>query len=146
MSRCCASVLSVVFISGIFGCSGDSGPPKAEVFPVSGKVTVGGKALAGCTVVFSTENPAEGAAGGYSGEIGDDGSYTLSDSDGNSGAAPGKYKIIFIQAPEAAKEAMMNGGGQPGSEGPFPKEFASPETSTKEVEVTSDENTIDIDV
>jgi hypothetical protein len=140
-------MLSVALICGMLGCSGESGPPKAEVFPVSGKVAVGGKPLSGCTVIFSTENPGAGAAGGYSGTIGDDGSYTLSDSDGNTGAAAGNYKITFAQAPEAAKEAMMNGGGQPGvNGGPFPKEFISPESSTKAVEVTSGENTINIEI
>ena len=123
MSRCCASLLPVVLVFGMLGCSGESGPPKAALYLVSGKVTVGGKPLSGCTVIFSTENPGPGAAGGYSGVIGADGSYTLSDSDGNTGAAAGNYKITFAQSPEAAKEAMMKGGGQPGSEGPFPKEF-----------------------
>lgn len=109
-------------------------------------MTVGGKSLSGCTVIFSNENPVPGAAGGYSGEIGADGAYALSDSDGNPGAAVGKHKITFTQSPEAAKEGMMNGGGQPGSEGPFPKKFASPESSTKEAEVTSGENTINIEI
>jgi hypothetical protein len=140
-------MLSVALVSGLLGCSGDSGPPKAEVFPVSGKVIAGGKPLSGCTVIFSTENPGAGAAGGYSGAIGADGSYTLSDADGNPGAAAGTYKVVFIQSPEAAKEAMMNGAGQGQGEGaPFPKEFSSPDTSTKEVEVTSGENAINIDV
>lgn len=76
--------------------------PKAERFPVSGKVTVVGKALSDCTVIFSNENPVPGAAGGYSGEIGADGAYTLSDSDGNPGSAVGKHKITFTQSPEAA--------------------------------------------
>ena len=143
MKKCCAFVLFGAIVSAALGCGGDSGPPKADVHPVIGKVTVDGKALTGCTIVFSTSNPAVGAAGGYSGEMGDDGSYTIADADGNPGAAPGKYKISFTLPMEAAKEAMMAGGGQSGeATGPFPKEYASSETSPKEVEVKAGDNVI----
>ena len=44
---------------------------------------------------------------------------------------------------------MMAGDGKPGSEGaasPFPKEYASAETSPKEVEVTAGDNVIDLEL
>jgi hypothetical protein len=149
MARHCVFVLFGAFVIGVLGCGGDSGPPKVDVHPVTGKVTVDGKALTGCTIVFSTENPEVGAESGYSGELGADGSYTLTGNDGAAGAAPGKYKVTFTLPLEAAKAAMTAGDGEPGSEvaaSPFPKEYASAETSPKEVEVTAGDNVIDLEL
>ena len=149
MAKHCAFVLFGALVVGVLGCGGESGPPRVDVHPVTGKVTVDGKALTGCTITFSTSNPEVGAEAGYSGELGADGSYTLADNDGTQGAAAGKYKVTFTLPPEAAKAAMMVGEGQPGSEGagsPFPKEYASAETSPKEVEVKAGDNVIDLEL
>ena len=138
---------------GIVGCGGASGPPKAKLYPVSGKVMVNGKPLTGCSIVFSTATPAAGASAGYSGELDSDGNFTLSDpEDGRKGAAVGKYKVTFTVSPEAAKEAMMKSSGRgagPGYEAtsaPFPKKYASAKTSPKQVEVKAEDNVINIEL
>lgn len=137
--------LLCAFVFGVVGC-GEDGPPKAELHPVSGKVTVKGKALTGCTIIFSTSNPEPGAAGGYSGELDAEGNYKLQDSGGKPGAAVGKYKVTFSLPPEAAQKAMMAGGDPSKATLPFPKEFQSTETSKKEVEVKAEENVINIEI
>jgi hypothetical protein len=148
-------VVAVCLAVGVAGCTGPSGPPKAKLYPVSGKVTVNNKPLTDCSIIFSTANPASGAAAGYSGKLDADGNFTLSDSaDGSAGAAVGKYKVTFVLSPEGAKKAMMvdgmaAGGADPGYEAAaaaFPKEFGSVETSPKEVEVEAKSNVIDIKI
>jgi hypothetical protein len=130
------------------GC-GAGGPALAKLYPVTGKVTVGGKPLADCTVQFV----AIGKAGGFSGKIESDGSYTLADmKDGRPGAEIGKYKVIFQMDPRMAQRAMESGqmsgpaigAGAPAA--PFPDEFKQADTSPKEVEVTSGSNTINIEI
>lgn len=135
-------ILCVLFI----GC-GDSGPPKDEQYPVSGKVTVKGQPLTDCTISFVSTDPSKVA--GFSGVLDSSGNYNLTDqSDGKAGAYVGKYKVVLAQSPEAAKKAMMEGGGKSYAEGglPFPNEFLSAETSPKEVEVKAESNEINIEI
>ncbi len=137
---------TLLMIIGITGC-GEDGPPKAELHPVSGKVTVGGKALTGCTITFSTSNPVPGGASGYSAELDGEGNYKLADNDGSLGAAAGKYKVTFQMPAESAQEAMMKGGKDYSAKGtPFPAKFQSAETSPKEVEVKAEANVINIEI
>lgn len=130
----------------IIGC-GPGGPVKPKLYPVTGKLTIGGKPAADITVQFS----AVGSSGtGYSGKTNASGDFTLSDpQDQQAGAAAGKYKIVLQLAPEAAMKAMMSGAQKgPGgvSTGAFPDEYKSPETSPKEVEVKAESQTINIEI
>lgn len=141
--------LAGILVCVVVTCSGCAGESKAKLYAVKGKVTVGGKVLTDCNVNFTTATPAKGAAPGYSGKVSSTGEYELIDSDGSKGAAPGKYKVSFavVQSADAAQKAMMgpSTGGPPAApEAPFPKEYGSFETTTKEVEVKAESNTIDI--
>jgi len=142
--------LAIILIFAVTcpGCGG-GGPAKAKLYPVSGKVTVGGKPLAKCGIAFAAVSAAPDAPAGYQGKLSDSGDYTLMDADGRSGAAPGKYKVVLSIGAEAAKEAMMKGGAAPGyaaNAAPFPKEYMEATTSPKEVEVKAESNTINIDI
>lgn len=139
-------ILLIIPCLYLIGC-GDSGPPKDDQYPVSGKVTVKGQPLTDCTISFVSTDPSKVA--GFSGVLDSSGSYTLTDqADGKSGAFAGTYKIVLAQSPEAAKKAMMEGGTKGYESGglPFPKEFQSADTSPKEVEVKAESNTINIDI
>jgi hypothetical protein len=143
--------LAISLSVAMTGCGGSSGPPKAKLYPVTGKVTSGGKPLTDCSIVLSTTNPAPGASAGYSATLGPDGQYTLADpASGSPGAAVGKYKVTFVLAPEAAKKAMqagpMTGPGYEAAAAPFPKEYAAADTSPKEVEVKAEANIINIEL
>jgi hypothetical protein len=136
-------------------CSGCGGDGSAKLYPVKGKITVGGKPLADCGVNFTTDSPVQGAQPGYSGKTNTAGEYQLTDGAGKTGAAVGKYKVSFavVVTPEAAKAAMMmkSGPGAPGgppaaSAAPFPSEYSSAATSPKEVEVKAESNNIDISI
>lgn len=130
----------------LIGCGG-GGPPKQAQHPVSGKVTVKGSPLTDCTISFVSTDPEKVA--GFSGVLDSSGNYTLTDqADGKSGAFAGTYKVVLSQSPEAAKKAMMEGGGKGYAEGglPFPEEYLSAETSPKEVEVKAESNEINIEI
>lgn len=126
----------------VAGCGGGGGG-KLTLYPVSGKITVGGKPLAGCNVQFAN------AGFGYSGKTGPDGSYSLADiSDQRPGVAPGKYKVVLQASAEAAYEAMKAGtyGAGKGGTAAFPSEYGKADTSPKEVEVKAEANIINIDI
>jgi hypothetical protein len=83
MSRFASAVLAIVVVASMIGCGGGH-------VSVEGKVTVDGSPLDTGNVSFHPQ--AEGGEVGY-GEIKSDGAYTLM-SDGKSGVAPGKYKVV----------------------------------------------------
>ncbi|MEK6260406.1 MAG: hypothetical protein AABP62_17440 [Planctomycetota bacterium] len=119
---------------------------------VTGKVTVEGKPLSGCTIVFVPV----GAGSSASGLIGSDGSYKLATDGGREGAMAGKYKVQFTPGPEMQQkmmtEQMMNGapsGGKakptaPKFKVPYPENYGAAATSPKEVTVEAKPNVIDI--
>lgn len=143
--------VAICFVICCSGCGG-GGPVKPKLYPVTGKVTVAGKPLTDCMIVFTTENPAPGV-NGYQSPLSAAGEYALVDAGDPSaiGAAPGKYKVIFNLSAEAAKKAMMQGppgaGAPPGPPAAaFPPEYGNPKTSPKEVEVKAESNVINIDI
>lgn len=88
--RAVLGLASFCVLTASLGC-GSSG--KDKLFPVSGKVTLGGSPLTAGQVAFHPDlekgNKSKGVA---SGAIGSDGSYTLS-TDGKPGAPVGPYKV-----------------------------------------------------
>jgi hypothetical protein len=142
--RSMAVVVACILMVASPGCGG-GGPAPAKLYSVSGKVTVANKPLADCTVQFV----AVGKEGAFSGKIAADGGYSLvSLKDGRSGAEAGKYKVVLQMSPEAQMKLMAQQSGPPipGQGAPFPAEYASVETSTKEVEVKAESNTINIEI
>jgi hypothetical protein len=71
---------------------------KVKYAPVSGKVTLNGKPLAGAQVSFQPIAPAgsaNAAAAGSSGKTNANGEYTLTVSTGETGAWVGKHKVMI---------------------------------------------------
>ncbi len=133
-------LLTCVFVFS--GC-GESAPEKAKVFPVSGKVTVGGAPLDGYMIIFGSTTTGDGA----SATTKSDGTYTLAVSDGRPGCVPGKYKVVIKPGAAAMQAAMANvGPGGPKVDTKVPGTFGSAETSPKEVEVKAESNTINIEI
>lgn len=126
----------------LVGCSG--APPKPDAYPVTGKVTVEGKPLAGHLVSFVSTSTGEGS----SATTDSNGAYTLSTLDGRPGCVPGKYKVVIKPGAEATMAAMKN--MKPGMTAPptasaeVPGTYGDAATSPKEVEVKAESNTIDI--
>lgn len=140
-------LLLAVLPLGIAGC-GESGPPKAKVYSVTGKVTGGSGDLTGCLIIFHPVDPKETSA---SGTIKEGGAYSLEAADGRRGCPAGQYKVTLQMTQEAVKEAMMKtmGSGQTGppagmDTGLFPEKYSNVETTDKMVEVKEETNTIDI--
>ena len=147
-------VAIVPVLIGLFLLVGCPGPKKASVYSVTGKVTVEGKPLAGCSVIFV---PA-GAGSTAVGVIGPDGSYKLKTDGGREGALPGKYKVQLKLGDEMMQKAMMEqmtvgppAGGTPKSttpkiKTPYPENYGDAATSPKEVTVEEKSNVIDITI
>ena len=138
--RCCVVLLGVVVVA-LVGCP-SSGP---NTSPVTGKVTIKGQPATGVRITFA---PVEQANQTATGAVAADGTYSLfSGNEGKPGAMAGKYKVVLMGG-AAPAEAMYQSGKAPPpvQEGPVPKEWASPLTTPKEVEVKAGPNTIDIDI
>lgn len=134
----------------LVGCG--SGGPKTN--SVSGKVTVDGQAVKNCTITFQPVDSANQVA---SGQIGDDGTYTLfTGVTGTPGAMAGKYKVVLTPqmapAGEGEDPAYMSSGKDPTQDPALqksdvvPQEYTNVTTTPKEVEVTSGDNTINIEI
>jgi len=152
--RLCAIVASLALL----GC-GEGGP---ELASVSGKVTKGGKPLAGVNVTFAPK-----AAGPSSGARTDsEGKFVLICQSGKAGAVIGEHKAV-LQAvadskvdsnsdPKAAMDAMFKArsGGPKGknvdpskaaaAESPFPPEYGDPAKTPLTYQVKAGSNEFDI--
>lgn len=129
----------------LLGC--DSGPGTVSV---SGKVTIDGEpAPEGVRVNFEPTG-AEGETA--TGVVDASGNYTLyTGSQGHEGAMPGQYTVYLSPPPEGGEAYMSepgSGSGVPGvpGPGPIPPEYISAQSSPEKVEVTSGDNTIDIEI
>lgn len=144
VSRLFAVALTASLLS-VAGCGGSSGFTE-----VTGTVTIKGQpAPEGTGVTFS---PVAGSAPDLltaTGRVDAQGKFQLfSGNEGTIGAKPGKYKVFL--SPKPNDGAYMQGGGTAPPKidlGGIPKEFSSPDTSPKEVEVTAGQpNAIDISI
>jgi hypothetical protein len=141
------------------GCGG-SGTENPATYPVSGTVTLDGKAVAGATVTFVPE----GGSGGHpaGGTTDQSGQYTLTTFAGGDGAVPGKYQVKIVKFESAAPAGASGAGSGSGSAIPedanyappgdadaapvadknvLPEKYADPTRSGFTVEVTDGENT-----
>jgi hypothetical protein len=129
----------------LVGCSG--APPKADAYPVTGKVSAGGKPLAGYLITFVPSTAGNEAS---SATTDSNGAYTLATLDGRPGCVPGKYKVVIKPGAEATMAAMKNMkpgmSGPPGATSDVPPSYGDAATSPKEVEVKAEPNTIDITI
>lgn len=90
MSRC--YILSaIIACSWIVGCNGDSNP---TTYPVSGTVTLDGKAVDGAAVTFFSTDPNLRPATGTTDK---EGKYVLGSFKSGDGAMPGQYKIMVTK-------------------------------------------------
>jgi hypothetical protein len=106
-----------------------------KVAPVSGTVTLDGKALAGVTVTFSPIAEAKALEAGDSsmGKTDDKGHFTLETSKGKRGARVGKHRVIISRLQvEATADGDARRGGPPVAE-TLPSKFNTETTLTFEV-------------
>ncbi|HVW01721.1 MAG TPA: hypothetical protein VHB77_15325 [Planctomycetaceae bacterium] len=140
------------------GCSGGSGKLAApKLYPVKGNLKIDGKPTEGITVQLSPADP-ESKAQPASGVTDADGNFTIR-TNGDRGATEGKFKVVLgmgtdvkTQGPMSLEEATkLSGagtkyGGMPTPKYPFPIEWASPLTTPKTVDVTSQGAELNIDI
>jgi hypothetical protein len=113
------------------GCSNE-----AKLYPVKGKVTVGGKDAIGATLTFHADPPSPNSFPS-TGTIGEDGYYNLF-TNGKQGIAAGNY-IVTVVWPDPSKkpttqEIMM---GATAADGPdlLKDQYSDPKTSTIKVKI-----------
>lgn len=142
------SVFSFVAAAILCAGCGQSGP---ALNSVSGKLTIGGEPAKNIQISFypSPANPTQPIA---SAQVDASGNFVLfSGGSDRKGAVTGKFKIVLAQmagttTQDAAAQYQSGGGKAPGvTKASFPEEFLSAETSTKEVEVKSGPNIINLD-
>jgi hypothetical protein len=111
------------------GCGG--GHPIA---PVSGKVTLNGKALEGAIVSFQPLEASRDAGIGSTGKTDANGQYRLKTADGKDGAIVGKHKVVITHLTQQAGEGDQRPprGGWPMAE-KVPEEYNSKSKLTFEV-------------
>ncbi|VTU01788.1 hypothetical protein : Uncharacterized protein OS=Planctomyces maris DSM 8797 GN=PM8797T_29688 PE=4 SV=1 [Gemmataceae bacterium] len=150
----------VLVLAGVAGCSGGS------YAPVTGTVTLRGRPVAGATVVFTPDPPAEGATAATA-RTGDDGSFRLQTNlpggVTRDGAGPGKYKVTvskfvppggmteeqYAKRAEAARlpdKPYSSDATVPPRVEAFPREFSDVSATTVTATVTSGSNEVKIDV
>lgn len=106
------------------GPGGVGGGDQKKVYPVTGKITLNGAAVAGATVTFSPKQGQPVATG----RTNSSGEYALTTYDANDGAAEGDYVVLVTKsaapasdssAGDSQHDAMTSGGGggAPGGHG-----------------------------
>ena len=137
-------LLSVFMISGLLGLAGCGGG--GNTLPVSGVVTLDGEPLAGASVTFYPESEVEGVVGGVA-ETGSDGKFVVTGAKGESGLAPGKYKVTV------SKGVLKTPGGEESVgavieeidlKDEFPPIYSSPNKTILSYSVTGDGKPIEI--
>jgi len=151
---------AVVFfaLAGLVMLAGCGGDPQigGKVYPVKGKLTVGGQPAADVSVNLYPNDKSLPIA---SGTTKPDGTFQVFNSDGREGAMAGKYKVVLKQnqSKEAAKAAYASassgGGGAAGgpTQGPtaatnLPEAYLKQETTPKEVDIVAGDNDLKLDL
>lgn len=105
----------VVACLAVYGCGKSAGPPKTQLLPVKGTVTLDGKPLAGADVVFVTGSPPLA----FAGRTGDDGTYQLQGIAGRDAKCEGECKVTISR--------MVKPDGSPLAPGETPADTAAVE-------------------
>ena len=114
------------------GC-GDSGP---KVVPVRGKVTYNGNPVTRGTVTFT---PAAGGAPA-TGEIGSDGTFSMTTFRSGDGAVPGKHKVFIVAMAEPTDQLPESRSPTPPPT--IPVKYTSPATSPLTADVGTTETAV----
>lgn len=109
----------------IVGCGSGSKFPKT--YPVTGKVTVNGKAIEGAMVTFRLEEGKENAIGTTDSK----GEFTLSMFQPGDGAVPGQYRIAVTKLPPGATSTVTTPPAGQIASGDLPTDYAPPADTSK---------------
>jgi hypothetical protein len=152
-NACGQRLVLVTTAAFLIGCGGD--PSKPKLGRVSGKVTYHGQPVTKGMVSF-VPSSGPGAETGQSatGEIGPDGSYTLTTFENNDGAVLGEHKILVKSREE---DPALKGGGMPipDAQGKFkikppkhlvPKKYESADQTPLRLTVKEGSNSFDIEL
>lgn len=126
---------------------GQKGAPEGpKLYPVKGKLTVAGNVAAGVRLMLVPVDPAYNPIA--TGLCLEDGTFALtSGTEGNVGAAAGKYKIVLLQLGSAPPAEQIEAGRiTDASKPPFNAKYLTAPTSDKEVTVEPKSNSLAIDV
>lgn len=127
--------LALLVVAGpVLLLGGCSSSPKTAI--VRGKVTYNGKALPNGTIMFT---PTSGPTA--TGEIQQDGSYTLTTFRKGDGAVPGKYTVVVVALKDTGDRLPEERAALPPPI--IPERYSSAATSDLRAEVKEGENTID---
>ncbi|MEW4530292.1 carboxypeptidase-like regulatory domain-containing protein [Maioricimonas sp. JC845] len=96
-------MLAALLLPVVTGCSGGTSEGRVKVYPVSGKVTMGGGPLVNATVAFAPHDGQPTAVG----RTDVNGEYHLSTYGGDDGAAAGSYSVVITKP--------LGGGGGGGA-------------------------------
>ncbi|HXG10946.1 MAG TPA: hypothetical protein VNK04_14395 [Gemmataceae bacterium] len=112
------------------------GPNRPPVYPVSGQVFYGGKPTPGALVVFHPAGTEDPLAPRPSGQVQEDGSFTLTTYEPGDGAPEGEYDVAIVWIPENAQPNPKT------AEVPnrLPPRYAAPQTSGLRVKVEKQTN------
>jgi hypothetical protein len=130
----CAGLLFVLIQST--GC----GPNHPKTAPVSGKISMAGKAVPTGTITFIPNTPGTSATG----EIGPDGSYTLTTFSKGDGAVIGSHKVIIVAM--ADMKDRLPEDRSPTPPPLVPNKYTSLATTDLTAEVKDEKNVIDFDL
>jgi hypothetical protein len=122
------------------GCGSADGPTVVKVYPVTGKVVLAnGSPLKGGHIWLV---PTKDSVMNSSGEIGPDGTFTISTGPSGDGAPPGEFKVRIEPAtPVRASRAQ---GNRPDPRTlPFPEKYLDEDTSELKVTVRADSNQLE---
>jgi hypothetical protein len=153
--------LSGALLLCLLGCS-TGGADAPVLYPVTGTLKAGGKPLADITVqLVPVDKSEKSKARPGIANTDAEGNFTIR-TNGDKGAASGKYKVVLstgaakaeqdtmedaMKKQEAMMQRMKQGATAPAAPtSPFPKEWTEATTSPKEVEVGNQPVTIDIDI
>jgi len=100
--------LALVVCAALCGCSRTAAVPKVQTLPVTGKVTLDGKPLAGANVVFMISDPPTA----FFATTKDDGTYQLQAPEDRAALLKGACKVTISR--------MVKPDGSPMAEGEMP--------------------------
>jgi len=149
--------LSCLLLLCALGCNGGATAPP-PLYPVTGSLVVGGKPLENIYVQLLPVDVNSKAKPGTA-TTDAEGKFVIR-TNGDKGANAGKYKVVLGTSPTATtpnkqmtvEEATKMSGEYAKTRGiptvtlPYPKEWGSPATTPKEVEVTSAPVVVNIDI